>query len=300
MEKYVEIIKLLEKIYGKSAIAKSIGTRSNVVRFPKGPQPIDPTVRHFDVVGTAQKNPELVNTIKNSIEDRIPDLTKMNDQELLNYKGNLQRLDSVLNPPSAEVIEASSKQLLTPEKIEALKETVGQTARPGTMIGDIESRINQLKEKGKELEKATGEKPSLDDILADFGKSQSSYQQGHREGLVRATAREIIEKDLAAGKLKGITKDDLNTRDPIDIWRTHYGESALEQLDSLAPEFGQLRTEKEAADLARSKYEFQPKSSPVKESYTEEEFQDLLKKGPEEPEQKSKGGSIGLDYLLGL
>ena len=92
MNKYVEIIKLLERVFGKSAVSKSLGTRTNVVRFPKGKQPIDPTTRHFDVSGTAEKNPDLVNVIKNSIEDRMGDLTKMNDQELLTYKQNLQRL----------------------------------------------------------------------------------------------------------------------------------------------------------------------------------------------------------------
>jgi len=280
MNKYIEIIKLLERIFGKGAVAKSLGTRTNVVRFPKGKQPIDPTTRHFDIEGTAQKNPELVNTIKNSIEDRMGDITRMNDQELLTYKQNLQRLADHVNPPalpSADIISAGSKQRVTGEGIEALKQTSGQTNPPGTIVGNIESRINKLKDIGKQMEKQTGEKTSLGDILKDYGQSATNYAAQQREGLVRATAREIIERDIAAGKLKGVTKEDLASRDPIDIWRTRYGEDALEQLDSLAPELGQLTTEKQAADLAKTKYKFEPKQTPVKESYTKEEMDEILK-----------------------
>jgi len=280
MNKYIEIIKLLERIFGKGAVAKSLGTRTNVVRFPKGKQPIDPTTRHFDVEGTAQKNPELVNTIKNSIEDRMGDITRMNDQELLTYKQNLQRLADHVNPPalpSADIISAGSKQRVTGEGIEALKQTSGQTNPPGTIVGNIESRINKLKDIGQQMEKQTGEKTSLGDILKDYGQSATNYAAQQREGLVRATAREIIERDIAAGKLKGVTKEDLASRDPIDIWRTRYGEDALEQLDSLAPELGQLTTEKQAADLAKTKYKFEPKQTPIKESYTKEEMDEILK-----------------------
>jgi hypothetical protein len=280
MNKYIEIIKLLERIFGKSAVSKSLGTRTNVVRLPRGKQPIDPTTRHFDVEGTAQKNPELVNTIKNSVEDRMGDITKMNDQELLTYKQNLQRLADHVDPPalpSADIISAGSKQRVTGEGIEALKQTSGQTNPPGTIVGNIESRINKLKDIGQQMEKQTGEKTGLGDLLKDYGQSATNYAAQQREGLVRATAREIIERDIAAGKLKGVTKEDLASKDPIDIWRTRYGEDALEQLDSLAPELGQLTTEKQAADLAKTKYKFEPKQTPVKESYTKEEMDEILK-----------------------
>ena len=277
MNKYIEIIKLLERIFGKGAVAKSLGTRTNVVRFPKGPQGLDPTTRHFDVEGTAQKSPELVDTIKNSVKDRMGDLTKMNDQEFLTYKQNVQRLADHVDPPSADIIAAGSKQRVTGEGIEALKQTSGQTNPPGTIVGNIESRINKLKDIGQQMEKQTGEKTSLGDILKDYGQSATNYAAQQREGLVRATAREIIERDIAAGKLKGVTKEDLASRDPIDIWRTRYGEDALEQLDSLAPELGQLTTEKQAADLAKTKYNFKPKQTPIKESYTKEEMDEILK-----------------------
>jgi hypothetical protein len=259
MEKYIEIIKLLERVFGKGSVAKSLGTRTNVVRFPKGSQPIDPTTRHFDVAGTAQKNPELVNTIKNSIGDRIPDLTKMNDQELLTYKQNLQRLADHIDPPSADIIAAGSKQRVTGEGIEALKQTAGQTYPPGTVVGDIQSRINKLKQVGKEMENATGEKATLTDVLKDFGTSQSSMSRMQDEGLVRAAGRQILINDIKAGKIKNLNASEvLNMKEPLDPFRQIYGEGALEQLDSLIPEFRGLRTEMDAEKLARSKFKFEP------------------------------------------
>jgi len=267
-----QIIKLLERVYGKGVIAKNIGTRTNVVRFPKGPQGLDPTTKHFDIEGTAQKNPDLVNTIKNSIEDRIPDLSKMNDQELLNYKQNLQRLADHVDPPSAEIIKAGSKQQATGKEIEALKETSGQTYPPGTAVGDIQSRINKLKQIGQEMEKTTGEKATLTDVLKDFGTSQGSMSRINDEGLVRAAARQILINDIKAGKIKNITVSEaINMGEPLDPFRQIYGEGALEQLDSLIPDLRSLKTEVEAEKLARSKFKFEPDENRLPGSVSIEE-----------------------------
>lgn len=272
MEKYVEIIKLLERIFGKGTVARSIGTRTNVTRFPKGPQGLDPTTRHFDVAGTAQKNPDLVNTIKNSVEDRIGDLHNMNDQELLNYKQNLQRLDAHLNPPSAEVIASGSKQPVTGKGLESLKQTAGQINPPGTIVGNIESKINQLKQLGKEMEKSTGEKAGIGDVLKEFGTEQSSMSRMQDEGRVRAAARQILINDIRAGKIKNITESEaINMKEPIDSFRKIYGEGALEQLDSLIPEFRELRTEMDAEKLARSKFKFEPDETRLPGSVSIEE-----------------------------
>ena len=58
MNKYTDLIQMLEKIFGKGSVSRTIGTRTNVVRFPKGKQPLDPTRGEFDVEGTAVKNPD--------------------------------------------------------------------------------------------------------------------------------------------------------------------------------------------------------------------------------------------------
>jgi len=298
MDKYVEIIKLLERIFGKSAVSKSLGTRTNVVRFPKGKQGLDPTTRHFDVEGTAKNNPDLVNTIKNSIEDRMGDITKMNDQELLTYKQNLQRLADYTSPPPppmADVIEAGSKQRVTGEGLEKLIEEQGLVSSPKTPLGSAQLNIKRA---GQEMNKIIKEN-DLDSLLKGAGRDQLSWNRLHNEGLVRAVTRQILSEDIRAGKIKGLTLDDLGTsREPIDYFRKIYGEGALEQLDSLTPEFNRLSTEQEAAKLARSKFKFEPDETRTKGSTSYEELEKEIKKP--EPEEKADGGSIGLDYLMGM
>jgi len=298
MDKYVEIIKLLERIFGKSAVSKSLGTRTNVVRFPKGKQGLDPTTRHFDVEGTAQNNPDLVNTIKNSIEDRMGDITKMNDQELLTYKQNLQRFADYTNPlplPTADVIEAGSKQRVTGEGLEKLIEEQGLVASPKTPLGSAQLNIKRAEQEMNKIIKEN----DLDSLLKGAGRDQLSWNRLHNEGLVRAVTRQILSEDIRAGKIKGLTLDDLGTsREPIDYFRKIYGEGALEKLDSLTPEFNRLSTEQEAAKLARSKFKFEPDETRTKGSTSYEELEKEIKKP--EPEEKADGGSIGLDYLMGM
>jgi hypothetical protein len=106
-----------------------------------------------------------------------------------------------------------------------------------------------------------------------------------------------MREDIQAGKLK--LPKELQDQvmqgigEPIDVYRKVYGEGALEQIDSLADNLGQFRTEEEAAKFARSKYQIEPKVEPVDESRTYEELEDILKKGPDEPEGKADGGTIG-------
>jgi hypothetical protein len=93
-----------------------------------------------------------------------------------------------------------------------------------------------LKQKGKELEKVTGEKATLTDVLNNLGTSQQSMSRCNDEGLVRAAARQILINDIKAGKIKNITVSEaINMGEPLDPFRQIYGEGALEQLDSLIP-----------------------------------------------------------------
>jgi hypothetical protein len=197
---------------------------------------------------------------------------------------------------TAEVIGIGTKEPITGKGLMSLTEEAGQINPPGTMAGNIETRVNQLKQIGKQLEKQTGEKATVSDILKEFGTSQGSLARMQDEGLVRATARQILLNDIKAGKIKNITIEEANTiREPIDPFRQIYGEDALEQLDSLIPDFKKVTSELEAEKLARSKFNFEPNEARPKGSYTEEEMKVIL----ETPEKKAKGGSVGLDYLVG-
>jgi hypothetical protein len=98
--------------------------------------------------------------------------------------------------------------------------------------------------------------------MGDVASSQQGMRQLEKQGLVRATARDIITSDIKSGKLK--LPKELEQQilegggEPIDVLRNVYGEDALEVLDSLIPEFSKLRTSTEAEKLARSKFKFEP------------------------------------------
>jgi hypothetical protein len=302
MEKYVELIKLLEKIFGKGAVSRTIGTRTNVVRFPKGKQPIDPTRGEFDVEGTAVKNPDLVQTIENSIADRMGDITKMNDQELLTYTSNVRRLANFKEPPplpDADVVKFGSGEEIKGKGLEQLIEKQGTKNPPTTVAGRLETQGKKLEKAGEDLKEIIEPKSVIGGIIKDYGDFDKYMQSSQKTGYVRATVRQIMREDIQAGKLK--LPKELQDQvmqgigEPIDVYRKVYGEGALEQIDSLADDLGQFRTEEEAAKFARSKYTFEPKVEPVDESKTYEELEDILKKGPDEPEGKADGGRIGFN-----
>jgi hypothetical protein len=299
MKKYTDLIQMLEKIFGKGSVSRTIGTRTNVVRFPKGKQPIDPTRGEFDVEGTAVKNPDLVQTIENSIADRMGDITKMNDQELLTYTSNVRRLLNFKEPPiqNADVVKFGSGEEIKGKGLEQLIEKQGTKNPPTTVAGRLEAQGKKLEKAGEDLKEITEPKSVIGGIIKDYGDFDKYMQSSQKTGYVRATVRQIMREDIQAGKLKlpKELQDQImqGIGEPIDVYRKVYGEGALEQIDSLADDLGQFRTEEEAAKFARSKYTFEPKVEPVDESMTYDELGNLIKKGPDEPEGKADGGRIG-------
>jgi hypothetical protein len=292
---------MLEKIFGKGSVSRTIGTRTNVVRFPKGKQPVDPTRGELDVEGTAAKNPDLVQVIENSIADRMGDITKMNDQELLTYTSNVRRLANFKEPPplpEADVVKFGSGEEIKGKGLEQLIEKQGTVNPPTTVAGQLETQGKKLEKVGEDLKEITEPRSLVGDMLKDYADFDKYMQSSQKTGYVRATVRQIMREDIQAGKLK--LPKELQDQvmqgigEPIDIYRKVYGEGALEQIDNLADDLGQFRTEEEAAKFARSKYKIEPKVEPVDESRTYEELEDIFKKDPE-PEGKAQGGRIGFN-----
>jgi len=260
------LLDLIKSLYGSKAIASTIGTKTNVIRLPSGKlQRYLSTDLNIEAASdAAAKN------AYNEMKQLIPEVSKMNDAEKLIFEGNLRRLKNKLE--SSGLIEGENVT---------------------SNITAIESKIDQLKQAGKELEKITGEKATLTDVLKDIGSSQVSLSKMQDVGLVRATARQILINDIKAGKIKNITVEEaINMGEPLDPFRQIYGEDALERLDSLIPNLRGLKTEVEAEKLARSKFKFEPDEARPKGSYTKEEMDKILKEGETE--------SKGLDYLMGV
>ena len=304
IKKFTDLIELLEKLFGKGAVSRTIGTRTNVVRFPKGKQPVDPTTGEFRIEELKVENPDSYQIIKNSIEDRMGDISQMNDSELLNYTANVRRMVNAEFPPplpEADVVKFGSGQEIKGKGLEELIEKQGTKNPPTTIAGELETQGKRLEKAGEDLKEITEQKPEfvIDDIMKDYMNTQKIMQSSQRTGYVRATVRQIMREDIQAGKLK--LPKELQDQvmqglgEPIDIYRKVYGEGALEQVDSLADDLGQFRTEEEAAKFARSKYKIEPKAEPVDESKTYEELEDIFKKGSDEPENKADGGRIGFN-----
>ena len=239
------LLDLIKALYGPKAISSTIGTRTNVIRLPSGK-----LQRYLskDLNIEAASDAAAQNAY-NEMKELIPEIAKMNDAERLIFEGNLRRLKN---------------------KLEVSGLIEGENVSSGIVA--IQSKIDELKQAGKELEKVTGEKATLTDVLKDLGASQTSLSRMRDEGLVRATARQILVNDIKAGKIKNITVEEaINMGEPLDPFRQIYGEGALEQLDSLIPNLRNLKTEMEAEKLARSKFKFEPDENRLPGSVSIEE-----------------------------
>jgi hypothetical protein len=190
----------------------------------------------------------------------------MNDAEKLIFEGNLTRLGNKLGVtekgPAADVIKFGTGEKISPEGVMSLTEKIGQKNAPGTLVGNLESRIKQLEASGEELSKLKGK--TYDEFMKDITQGQKAMRKLEDEGLVRAAAREIINKDIKSGKIKlpkEIEQDMVQGGgEPINVLRQFYGEGALEQLDSMIPEFKKMYSPKEAADAATKKFKFEFKA----------------------------------------
>jgi hypothetical protein len=284
MEKYIEIIKLLEKIFGKGSVGRSIGTRTNVVRLPQK-EGIDSTTKNYDMNRNLTERPQGYQDIKKDIKDRMGELTQMNDSQLLIYKDNLKKIDMVENPPMADVVKADSGEQVSGQGLEDLIKKSGQKNPPGSLLGNIESRLNKIKATTEEMKEISG-KETVGDFLNDYFNLQKTTGRGRSledQAYVRAAVRQIMYTDFNAGKLKFSKElEEMATgktnKDPIEVFRKLYGEDALEHIDDILPQIKTLTKNMEAEELARSKFNFEPKPDRPKGSYTDEEMQTITDK----------------------
>jgi hypothetical protein len=270
-DKVIELLRLMEKFGVKPG--KIIGAGDKKVTPIK--KPILTKQLNRDYIDQDVKDGKIgTNTVKNEIED-VASLffqKKLNDVEVNNLLNNLNYLDNALNPTN--VVDLATKKPIVGEGLETLKEAEGLIAPPTTTVGRIQSKLKEAK---RGLQDISGE-PDLADLIKGAGKEQLSYSKLHNEGLVRAVARSILYEDIKAGKIKGMTLEQLGSaKDPIQDFRKIYGESALEQLDSLTPEFNQMYTPQEGATLARKKFTLTPDETRLPGSQTYEELEKIKK-----------------------
>jgi hypothetical protein len=269
---YQRLLELIKLIFGKNAINKTIGTRTNVIQLPN-----NKTKRYIkeDLNIEAASDAAAMNA-KKEMEQLIAEIPKMNDAERLIFEGNLQRLKNRLGlrsetDPTAEVFDLGTKEKVTPGGIETLTEQAGQKSPPGTLMGNIESRIKQLEASGEDLSKMKGQ--TLDEIMGDVMQTQKTMSKMQDEGLVRAAVRYKMMDDLKRGTLKlpknleDVVRGASNEEDVITVFRNNYGEDALEQVDSLIPDFYKMTSPADAVKKIEKDFpNMKPKKIEVKQT----------------------------------
>jgi hypothetical protein len=267
------ILELIKLIYGSKALSKVLGTRTNVIRLPDN-ELKQYTKQELNIEAASDK---LAQKAKADMKELLADYPRMNDAEKLIFEGNLTRLGNKLGVtekgPAADVLEFGTGEKVSPEGIMSLTEKAGQKNPPTTLMGKLESRVKQLEASGEDLSKLKGK--TYDEFMKDITQGQKSMRKLEDEGLVRATAREIINRDIKSGKIKlpkEIEQDMVQGGgEPINVLRQFYGEDALEQLDSMVPELRNFYTAKEAADAANKKFKFEFKADRLPESISIED-----------------------------
>lgn len=295
MERYFRLFEALKKIYGSKFVSDLFGKkRTNIIKLPPKEakdflkKELNITEAGDRAVAQGKKNlAELVLDVKQ--------IEKLNDQELLTLTNNAERMAQRTNPeapvnkvPSsgrvgdvidmnkpapkapADIIDIRTQETVPPEGIASLLETSGQKAPPGTLMGNLESRIKQLEASGEDLSKMKGqylkdimEDPSMTAPDASKYRVRKRMSDLYKQGLVKATANDIMITDMKSGKFpatKEMQQEILEgSPKSLDYFRRFYGEDALEVLDSLIPDLENMRTSREAADFAKKQYNFEPK-----------------------------------------
>jgi hypothetical protein len=256
------ILELIKLIYGSKALSKILGTRTNVIRLPDN-ELKQYTKNDLNIEAASDK---LAQKAKADMKELLADYPRMNDAEKLIFEGNLRRLGNKLGVtekgPAADVLEFGTGEKVSPEGIMSLTEKAGQKNPPTTLMGNLESRIKQLEASGEDLSKMKGQ--TYDEFMNDITQGQRTMIKLEDEGLVRATAREIIDKDIKSKKIKLPKEVEADFKqgggEPIDVFRQFYGEDALEQLNSMVPDFKQMYSPREAAEAAIKKFNFEFKA----------------------------------------
>jgi hypothetical protein len=258
------ILELIKLIYGSKALSKVLGTRTNVIRLPDN-ELKQYTKKELNIEAASNK---LAQKVKADMYELLAEYPRMNDAEKLIFDGNLRRLGNKLEvvqkkqKPAADVLEFETGEKVSPEGIMSLTEKAGQKNPPTTLMGNLESRIKQLEASGEDLSKMKGQ--TYDEFMNDITQGQRTMIKLEDEGLVRATAREIIDKDIKSKKIKLPKEVEADFKqgggEPIDVFRQFYGEDALEQLNSMVPDFRQMYSPREAAEAATKKFNFEFKA----------------------------------------
>ena len=143
---------LLKKVFGSKVLSKYIGLDKKVVKGFLGknnPFTNDWSLPHL------KNDPEMLTIAKNRLEKGISHaLSNPNAKQTLQFRENLQKVYDIENPPSAKILDISSKKQVTGEGLESLKKEAGLAGEPGSPMANIQ-------QSGREMTKALDEMQKL-------------------------------------------------------------------------------------------------------------------------------------------
>jgi hypothetical protein len=310
MKKYFRLFEALKKIYGSKFLSDLFGKKkTNIIKLPSK-QSKDFVKKELNIAEAGDKAVELGKKDLAELILDIKQIEKLNDQELLTLTNNAERMAQRTNPESfksapADIIDMKTQETVPPEGIASLAEERGipSDVDPRSPLGSVMRRVKQMQLEGKNLADEFG---MTDDLKKGLkGLSDPIPPQIQKEGLVKATANDIMIADMKSGKFpatKEMQQEILEgSSKSLDYFRRFYGEDALEVLDSLIPDLAKMRTSKEAADFAKKQYNFEAKMDRAPGSIdlddakkAEDEFGlGSLKDDIDDPEEFAMGGRVG-------
>jgi hypothetical protein len=300
-----KLLQLIEKLYGKTALSKTLGTRTNVITLS------DNETKRFikDELNIEAASDAAALAAKNRAEKLIADIPKMNDQEILTFTNNLQRLDNKLNPPKAEMFDITTKKPISKEGIAQLETDFGlpEGVDEGSIMGNLTRAAQRVREQAKTV-------PGI--------------QEGEKlqTGVMRSAVRYKMLDDLEKGILKvseeeaAIIKGEAKG-DPLDLWLENYGPDAMEAIQEMEPALRRGTTPKDLLLTIEKNVDARPlteaeklemKANTREAGRVMQEYKDRVKgvskeelkqKDPEmydllygegDPEEFAKGGRVGL------
>ena len=299
----MKILQVLQKLYGKDFVNKTIGTKANVVK-PKEFDTNAPTKNIYS--DEAFRDPKLQSVVDAKISEYAPFIySSKNRREQMNFLENAEKLleqkkrdfgvtENMTKvkevKPEADVLDIKTGKKA--EGIETLKEDLGlpPEVNPKTKMG---GNLLELKRVTKEADLARKDiydtmDKGLDDIFRGFMKGPSADTM--MEGRRRAVIRKLLLKDDRINLPDDVRKslenyDDLRgggtkEMDPLTIFNTYYKRDDKK--------FGELD---DIIDFAEN--EFKAADEFTKKSGNFDLIDDV------KPPRDEKAGG-GLSYLMGI
>ena len=198
---------------------------------------VDDILNVFKKEGKIKKKGDVVPIKKKEGDDFIDFIRKQGDEEGAN---KIQKEVDRLN----KAIEDADKRVAAKEALEKRTADIKKGDVEGEGIESLETSIKKIKETAEELKKSTLTPESM---FENMIKSQRVMAEGYKTGNIRTAVREFMRSEEKAGRLKLNETDSfrireyspMNEDDPIDVFRRHYGENALEAVDEIGDVFQQ-------------------------------------------------------------